>query len=381
MQVNNAGKIFAVVKSTAGVLDTYTIIAADNNGVNTTPLFSFDPGIDVINDLKLDASNNIYVTGSNLIGAFTSVMSASVDVNGILRWKNIYNGGSAARNDVGNRIAMGTGSVMYVVGTSDNGLPTSNDLIILKHATHNGKRIWIGFSDYNQDNDHGIYINAYNSNDIIVGSVSKNTGTVILDRYLSTTGARSGRGTYTPIPSNPHNSINDISLDDIKISASANLYLTGTLQATDITNQSFSASYLARFNLNLGSRVTNPFKFDFEDGVEGEFNNNYRSVGIALYEPTEDLYVLRDIFFDYTNHQNEFVYLLNYEVPSPLRLASGSVPHNLSVQVFPNPTDEVLQIRSSQELTYLEISDLAGRIHFSQNVTGNEMVTDVSQLN
>jgi hypothetical protein len=376
MKVTSSGMIYAVVKSTTGSSITYHIINTDAAGVSSTPLYSFDTDLEQINRIILDPNQNIYVTGSRLVSGFTSLMTASVDPTGLLRWKNVNNGGSSVRNDYGSNLIWDITGCVYVIGTSDRGIPRGKDMMIVKLTDYSGKQSWQSFQDHLNNHDYGLFLKAVTSNDLIIAGSSGNS--VVMIRLLASSGLKSGEGIYQPVPSTSYLSVDEVTLTDFAITPSRNLYLTGFVQAINSSTQDFNASFLARYNLILHTRGTSSIKFDFAESVEGDFNSNEKGTAFSINLTGSSIYWIRDHFSNYINHQTEFISVSKYNVTAPARFESMTTDNNIAI--FPNPSNTDINISSDENIRAYEVFDFAGRMILEQQIDGYTSFVKLSKL-
>jgi hypothetical protein len=59
-----------------------------------------------------------------------------------------------------------------------------------------------------------------------------------------------GRGYYEPIP-NGYSALNGVSISDMEVSPAKNMYLTGSILATDMNSQSISVHPARKIKYNL----------------------------------------------------------------------------------------------------------------------------------
>lgn len=379
MKVSSTGNVYALVKSASGTDTTFHILYANSSVVTTIPFYSFDTNADFLTKLTLDGSQDIYVTGYKLTAGFKAILTAKVSTAGNLVWKRTYNGGSSTRDDQGRNLTIGADGNLYVTGVSDLGPPLNNDIILMKHAVSNGKSLWVKLYDYNNNNDQGHFVIAPDINNVYVGSVSSNT--VLIDRVQTFSGNNSGRAVYQPVPVEPHSSLSGVSLIDFKISPNLNFYITGNVLATDLSGQTFSAVYLARFIMNVNSR--NIFRLDFEHPVSGDFNQSFKASSLALDNLNEDVYWLGDLNENYSNHQNEAALLFNFDVPSPFKASLNQqlIYDNENGNIINVSGDKSsLNIISVSEITTVELLDMSGRKIKTDSVKAFNIIVNTTSL-
>lgn len=378
MKIDPSGIVYAIAQSVSGTNSTYHIIKSDAANLTLNSIYAFDVNMDYLSHLVLDGSQNNYVTGYRIISGFKSVLTASVSNTGALHWKVTYNGGSSNRDDFGNNLTIGVDGNLYVTGISDRGAPTNNDMVIIKYNTNNGKNYWATFHDYNNGNDNGRFVVVSDINYVYVGS--QNGNVILMDRIQTFSGTRIGRGVYQPDPAEQYSTLNGAILRDFKVSSNMNFYIIGSILATDLNSQLFEASFLARFVLNPQSRSI--FKLDSEESVEGNFNKSYSGVGVALDYLNDDLIWIRNKYQDFSNHQQETIQIIGYDVPVPLKLTSSSDFTGVSADIIYHfPSENILSVSSTLNLFKLEITDLSGRKMKEFYLNSPLALIDVGSLN
>ncbi|MFI5219055.1 MAG: T9SS type A sorting domain-containing protein [Bacteroidia bacterium] len=380
MKVDPSGNVYAIAQSISGSNSVYHIIKSNAVSQSLNSIYAFDVNADYLNKLILDASQNVYVTGYRIIAGFKNALTTSVTNAGALRWKVTYNGGSSNRDDVGNNLTLAADGNLYVVGVSDRGAPTINDIMVIKYNPINGKSFWATYHDYNNGNDNGYFIYGPAIDYVYVGAVSAND--IILDRIKTATGGGNGRGTYQPDPVESHTALNGATLRGMKISSNMNFYITGSIQATNLSAQSFSASYLAKFVLFPVAR--NVFKLDFDADAEGDFTKSKFGAGIALDELNDKIIWLRDNAKEYSTHTQEEVLVTYLDVPAQVKFAQNNsaqqVINSPDVIILSNPVKSKIQFQAQQAIQRIEISDITGKIVLSIDKTPPDKTVDVSSL-
>lgn len=133
----------------------------------------FDEGYAII----LDASGNIYITGSSF-GAGTSRDFFTIKYNqlGDTQWVRRYNGAINA-GDYSFAIAVDNSGNVYVTGRSDNGAPTLSDYTTVKYNS-NGVQQWVAiYNGPSNGVDESNSIAVDNSGNVYVSGKSPGIGT------------------------------------------------------------------------------------------------------------------------------------------------------------------------------------------------------------
>ncbi len=361
LKVGSNGLAHCIVKSVAGSNTQYHIIKSDTAGYSTTPFYSFDQNLDYLSAMAVNSINEIFVTGYRDLSSIKNALTASVKAAGTLKWKKTYNGGTIIRDDSGKQIIIGTDNNVYVCGTSDRGTPNLNDIMVISYYTGNGKFNWANYIDYNSSNDAGVTIKQANPYDIYVGSTSGNT--VVISRMKMLFGTVTGRGTYIPAPVSPYSSLNGVGLSQMLVSPVGNVYITGTIMATNFGAQPFSASYLAKF-LPVAYRTNSnaAIKIDFDYLVEGTAQESFKATDLALDATNSKLYMLRDKIQPFSTHNKEIVDVLAFDIPSPNRITDEGSSVQINTHIQPNPAINNVEVFSSKKIEKIEVIDFSGRL-------------------
>jgi hypothetical protein len=361
LKVAPTGKAFALIKSLTGGT-TYKIIAADTTSPTGTADFHvFANTTEVVNSMVVNQNEEVYVTGSQLQAGFNTIMTAAIGSSGSLKWKRFYNGGSSNRDDSGNKIVKGPGQELYVLGTSDRGTPFGLDPIVLKYFSGNGRLSWATFLDHDQTDNYGVTINTFNSGLVFVGSTSGIE--VLVDRLETTRGQHTGRRVYAPTPAADYISIDSVSVADIQASPFDNVYLSGTIYATDLNNDDFVASWLAKFIPNTGRvPLDQALKLEYEIPAEGTFNKSFEAADFVIDFNNAKLHNLVSTFSTFTTHNDENVQINSYDLPLQFRSSSNLHQSNSSIIVYPNPANGFFNITGDiKPDSEIILSDLTGR--------------------
>ena len=217
-------------------------------------------------DIAVDGSGNVYVTGyTESSGAGSDdVLIAKYDTSGTIQWQRTLGGASV---DYGNDIAVDGSGNVYITGYTTSSGAGSNDILIVKYDT-DGLFKWqrtLGgtFSDSGEgiavDGSGNVYITGYTassgagSNDILIAKYDT-SGAIQWKRTLG--GVSSDRG-Y-----------------DIAVDGSGNVYITGYTESSgaggsDILIAKYDTSGTIQWQRTLGG-VNNDIGYDI--AVDGSGN-------------------------------------------------------------------------------------------------------------
>ena len=221
--------------------------------------------------VKLDATNNIYVSGITDGGSINNndFVTQKYNNSGTLQWTNIYNYSPFNQNDEPLAMFVNSGGDVFVTGKSDadSGTATNNDAITIKYNT-SGVQQWIArFNGSGNDADRGIAITGDNSGGcIITGRTTNGPDDDILTIKYTTTGTVSWQQIYNRGFGNERG-------DDIFLDGSGNVYITGRSQnANDydvvtIKYNSFGVPQWTQFYQNVENDYGSVVKVDASGNV------------------------------------------------------------------------------------------------------------------
>lgn len=122
---------------------------------------------DAANDIQVDASGNVYVTGySTTSTQGTNFVTVKYNSSGAQQWAVTYNG-SPNGDDEGSAIAIGSGNEVYLTGWTFNGV--NKDYLTMRVDPSNGSTIWsITYNSHSNADDRGTDIALDNAGALIV---------------------------------------------------------------------------------------------------------------------------------------------------------------------------------------------------------------------
>jgi hypothetical protein len=131
--------------------------------------------IDEANDLKLDASGNVYVTGKSLnTSGNYDIVTVKYNNSGVQQWANVYNG-SSNKDDIGVALVISSnGSSVFITGTSTNA-SLNTDIITLQLNASSGAMGWKTITN-----------GSANSTDV-VNAITLSGANVVVCGYLNNT--------------------------------------------------------------------------------------------------------------------------------------------------------------------------------------------------
>jgi hypothetical protein len=365
----------ALIKSTSGANVTYRLVKTDFGGTIASLVYSFAANVDVGNCLAVNASKQYYVAGYSMVSAVKVAMIASVSSLGTLKWKSTFNHSSVTGDDYNSKLILGNDGNIYTIGTTYSSAANGNDAMVLKYNTSG---ILLGnLFLHNSASDVGGAIANGPVNFIFAACSNTNSMKVY---KIQTNGALNATlsAFYGPTPTNSYTSITNVSVSDMKVAASNNVYVCGTVTGTTAAGN-FSSALLGKFGLSgftLKLLNSQPFLADFGD--------NFSAVNMGLDGYKNDILVLSNQWGNNTNHATENYKIIDYDGGASLRLTQEGSPliSNIAeVSLFPNPASDMITVVAAQEISYIDITDLTGKLVYSGAVHAGEAEISVVDLN
>ncbi|MBE2218924.1 MAG: SBBP repeat-containing protein [Ignavibacteria bacterium] len=180
-------------------------------------------GADEVRDITIDASGNVYVTGSSTVPVtFSDILTVKYNSAGAEQWTARYTGIGGGNNDNGVNVAVDASGNVYVCGTSYGGTGLALDIMVLKYNS-SGSLVW----DYRFTGPDGLDDEAYKmvldaSSNIYVCGTSTGSGTQkdFVVFKLNSAGATQWSKRYN------HANYDDYPID-LAVDASGNVVVTG----------------------------------------------------------------------------------------------------------------------------------------------------------
>ncbi|MCB0430645.1 MAG: gliding motility-associated C-terminal domain-containing protein [Flavobacteriales bacterium] len=142
--------------------------------------------IDKPNDIKVDASNNVYVVGK-AIGTGTGEDYATLKYTsaGTLSWSSIYNGSGNGYDEAKMLQIDPNDGTVYVTGYSNNGA-SSADYVTLKYDNTDGKQLWkVAYNGPDNLSDQAVALAVDNTYNVYVSGYSFGTNTTTKEDYAT----------------------------------------------------------------------------------------------------------------------------------------------------------------------------------------------------
>lgn len=335
-----------------------------------------------INDIRTDASNNIYVLGtfggkyltinndtlynSDTSGITTDVFIIKLNPNGNTLWTKKWNCSNTLKPDIAKKILIHRNSIYFLAQTSDASVST-----IVKLSTNNGNTIWFKNIYYLINSANNIMDIQKNNHQIVIAvnpNTSSSGGNTLVDNYiigLPSIVYLDTNSNVTNIYSNFPTSTNLLSLFTDK---NDNIILIRSLNSTP-SNYTITLS-----EKNFG------FQYWYQATTKAYINNltydndgNIYTTGTAAIGPSV---MFGPTTYTKTNQTDAFLSKLDAMVLTP----------NLSNKdkefyFYPNPAKDNITIYCSYP-TQIHITDITGKKIREFSISPNQKTEiDLSHLN
>jgi hypothetical protein len=171
--LDSSGNVYVTGASTGdGTGSDYTTIKFNNDGVQqwAQSYNGSGNGYDAALSLAVDASGNVYVTGTSTAqNGLGDCVTIKYDTDGNQQWAKVYDG-PANGNDYGNSVAADDSGNVYVTGSS-TGIKTGADYLTIKYDS-TGQQQWAStYSSAGNNVDEGRSVGLDGSGNVYVTGV------------------------------------------------------------------------------------------------------------------------------------------------------------------------------------------------------------------
>ena len=279
LAIDNAGNTYVTGSSDAGGQGTnYVTIQYNSAGVQQWATSYNGPGnsIDAASQIKLDASFNVYVTGSSDGGA-SGLDIATVMYNnaGAQQWVSRFNG---ALNlfDVPEALFIDNLNNVYVAGATYGGIATENDYVTIK-INSTGTQQWAQIVDGPQNDEDKAFdvLTDLNQNVYVTGRSMGAGGTA--ENMLTIKYDPLGNLLWQDTYNGPSSGYDDA--QQMRLGGSGNLYITGYSAGIGTNNDYLTLKY----DTGNGGIL-------WEARFDGPSSNNDQAFAMEI-DATESVYV------------------------------------------------------------------------------------------
>ncbi|MBX7108656.1 MAG: SBBP repeat-containing protein [Chitinophagales bacterium] len=183
IKVTAAGDVFVIgqsdVDNSGGTTDyDFLILKYNSLGTQQWAKTFGNPALNAEdpNDLAIDASGNVYVTGKSDVNALAAVtadnfLTVKYNASGVLQWSTYFDGTAVNSDDIAEAMVLDASGNLYIAGGGDNA-SSQKDASVIKYAGATGVATWTknyngkgDFSDKVQDMiadaANNIYVTGY----------------------------------------------------------------------------------------------------------------------------------------------------------------------------------------------------------------------------
>ncbi len=284
----------------AGSDDIAFLVKYDNDGnYQWNKIWSGEGGYPECEDVAVDSSDNIYVTGTIKKDGVYTINTLKFSKTGDLKWNSSVGGGFES---YGMGIAIGHDNYVYVTGFNYTG----GDIVLVKYNMTTGEiEDLISYSAYGSSNSKGYDIAIDLSNNIyICGTNSSGLPSPSIDIYLlklnSTMDLNWSRSWKSP------NAGDFLSVGGVAVDSHGEIYIVGFYEAHE---SYFPYSFTDRFFL----KYSDTGDLIFQD----IFQNQYNNTGLSdIYLFQNELYICG---FEGKDYDDEDAILLIYNTTGDLK--------------------------------------------------------------
>lgn len=350
-----------------------------------------------------DVSGNVYVTGRSDVGGTQKFTTLKYDPSGNVLWANVYSGGVSGIFDQANAIKLDGSNDVYVTGFSRSGGSGTDDYLTMKINGSAGSVVWAkkyNGSQNNSDLAYALVLDGAGSNVFVTGYSFRTGGVqdIVTIKYSTSTGDSVAAAVYNGPTANI-----DIGTAIIR-DPSDNIYVAGSSFGTSgyydyITikyNSGLAQQWVARTAGPAGNNFVSAMAYEsssssvivtgssagtgtgtdyltvsynastgsmnWSDRINGGSSGNDYATGIAISD-NEHIFITGSANFTAPDGTN--CYTIRYSIVSGIEPIGGIVPQSYSLsQNYPNPFNPTTSIRFDLPMSSyvsLIIYDILGR--------------------
>jgi len=161
---------------------------ASGGGAQYRALIGSGTDQEYFHSVKRNSSNETFLAGStNAGGSGDRILIAKYDSSNNISFQKKYGGSYEGTNDKGDSLALDSSGNMYVVGTTNNGPSSDNDIVVVKFNSSGVIQWQRGIGKSGNDYGYGICLDSSN-NVYVVGETAGTGGnqeTAIIIKYNS----------------------------------------------------------------------------------------------------------------------------------------------------------------------------------------------------
>lgn len=272
---------------------------------------------DVFNAIEVDAGGNVYVTGysTNTASSTTDILTVKYNSAGVQQWAPMYNGTALGSNDLGNDLEVDATGNVYVTGKAMF-TASLDDIMTIKYTSAGAVVFAVNYLNLTNYNDLGKYCKLAPSGYLYVTGYKKYVGgskDIITIRYNTTTGVASNYNIVV-------NNLGDEEPYALAVDANNNVFISGSSSAasgTDVMTMKYSPLLVQQW-LKTKTGNSTPLSMDLGSSISvsasagkvytsGSIENgplNSKDIAIVVYDTLGNLLNYLEI----NNTQNTYDY-------------------------------------------------------------------------
>ncbi|MEO5675118.1 MAG: SBBP repeat-containing protein [Chitinophagales bacterium] len=305
---DNSGGCVVTGRTATTVDDDVITIKYGSTGSETwRTVYNRGFGNDRGQDIMLDGSGNLYVTGRSENSSDYDVMTIKYNSSGVAQWTKFYNG---TNDDFGSYIKADASGNVYVTGKTDFG--NHFDIVTVKYNS-TGIQQWaktFGNAALNDEDPSAILVDA-SGNVYVTGKSDVNaTAAIIANNFITLKYNSSGTLQWSVYFDGTATNSDDIAEGIVLDATATNLYVAGGSQNT-VTQKDATA---VKYSTATGSAVwTKSFngEGDFTDKVQGMIIDSKKNIYVTGYMINPE--VRRDLFVAKINSSGITKWVVTYD--------------------------------------------------------------------
>jgi uncharacterized delta-60 repeat protein len=227
--IDNSGNIYVTGYSTgSGSNSDYLTIKYNPNGIQQwiQRYNGAGAGQDVAYSITADDSGNVYITGVSdtaSTGGSGNCVTIKYNTNGVQQWIKMYSGAGNLR-DLGNDITLDNSGNIYVTGYTTLSANDINYLTIKYNS--NGAMQWVKtYNGTGNDRDIALNIEHDNNGNVYITGLSRSSNSFYSEDFVTIKYDSSGTEKWTKRYNSPNNYGDEP--QDMAVDVAGNVYVTG----------------------------------------------------------------------------------------------------------------------------------------------------------
>lgn len=229
-------------------------------------------GQDIVFDMAIDDSHNVYITGESMSGSTQTTYDYATlkfSNNGTQMWVNRFNG---TQNTIDKPVSLvlDADNNVYVTGWAHNGSVNKNDYVTIKYNTY-GNEIWKNIYNECNSEDSSIVVAVDNNGNVFVTGGSAGDGTQDITTIMLNKNVLDNNADMLWVK-RYNNNYEDFATD-IETDATGNVYVTG------MSRSIYEGRDFLTIKYNTSGTVLWTARYDYQDGSDSAASVNVDETG------------------------------------------------------------------------------------------------------